>query len=90
MNIENRAIKIYIKNLPPSVAIDLIEKYKIPTPHKQILIAVCVERKSVFATMNKLSNEYSINMSYITCVRYLKTALEMFRKSHILNTEYQI
>lgn len=44
MNPENRAIKIHIKEMAPMTAIQKIEDYKIPTPYKEILIAL-VNRK---------------------------------------------
>lgn len=82
MNIENRAVKLYIKELPPSVAIDLFEQYKIPTPYKEILTIVCVERKGGYKAMEVLEKRYGIYMGYWTFGRRLKDALEMFRKSH--------
>lgn len=44
MNIENRAVKLFIKELPPAEALEKIEQYKIPSPYKEILTIVCVER----------------------------------------------
>ena len=82
MNIENRAVKLYIKELPPSVAIDLFEQYKIPSPYREILTIVCVERKGGYKAMEVLEKKYGIYMSYWTFCRRLKDALEMFRKSH--------
>lgn len=82
MNIENRAIKLYIKELPPAYAIDLFEKYKIPTPYKEILTAVCVNRVSGYKAIEMLENEYGIFLGYWTFGRRLKDALEMFRKAH--------
>lgn len=82
MNIENRAVKLYIKELPPSVAIDLFEQYKIPTPYREILTTVCVERVGGYKAMEILERKYGICMGYWTFGRRLKDALEMFRKSH--------
>lgn len=82
MNIENRAVKLYIKELPPSVAIDLFEQYKIPSPYREILTIVCVERKGGYKALEVLEKKYSIYMGYWTFGRRLKDALEMFRKSH--------
>ena len=83
MNIENRATKLYLKELAPSKAIDLIIAYKIPSPYKEVLIACCVERLDAFSALDYLAEE-NIYMSYFTYIRRLKTALTMFRKSHIL------
>lgn len=85
MNIDNRATKIYIKALPPALAIELIEKYKIPTPYKEILISVCVERRYIFPAMRHLSEKYGINIEYKTFCRRFKDALEMFRKANALD-----
>lgn len=83
MNIENRATKLYLKELPPLEAIEFIEKYKIPSPYKEILITACVARKEGFVGMDYLSEKYQINIQYRTFGRKLKEALEMFRRSHI-------
>lgn len=83
MNIENRAVKLYIKELPPSVAIDLFEQYKIPSPYREILTIVCVERVvGRYKAMSILAERYKIYIDYWTFGRRLKDALEMFRKSH--------
>lgn len=83
MNIENRATKLYLKNLPPLKAIQFIEDYKIPSPYKEVLITACVERKEGFVGMSILSEKYNINIEYRTFSRKLGEALEMFRRSHI-------
>ncbi|MBQ9235444.1 MAG: hypothetical protein IJ184_03150 [Alphaproteobacteria bacterium] len=83
MNIENRATKLYLKELPPLQAIDFIEKYKIPSPYKEVLLTACVERKEGFRGIDYLAEKYNINIQYRTFVRKLKEALEMFRRSHI-------
>jgi hypothetical protein len=82
MNIENRATKVYLKSLPPLTALKFIDEYKIPTPHREILITVCVNRKEGFPAMKQLAKEFNINIEYWTLGRRLKEALEMFRKSH--------
>ena len=74
MNIENRAVKLYLKELPPTVAIDLIEKYKIPSPYKEILITVCVQRVGGYKAMQSLEIRYGIYMSYWTfCRRFFSS-----------------
>lgn len=81
MNIENRAIKVYIRELPPNLARYLIDKYDIPSPYKEILIAICVERKREFAAIEHLKTKYGIHIGYRTLCRYLREALIMFRKA---------
>lgn len=83
MNIENRATKLYLKELAPWYALKLFDEYKIPSPYKEVLIACCVERLDAFRALDYLE-EHKIYMSYFTYIRRLKTALTMFRKSHIL------
>lgn len=83
MNIENKATKLYLKELAPVQALKLINEYKIPTPYKEVLIACCVLRLDAFRALDYLEEE-KIYMSYFTYIRRLKTALTMFRKSHII------
>lgn len=85
MNIENRAIKVYIRELPPNMARHLIEKYRIPSPYKEILIAICVERKRQFAAIDYLKTEYGIHIGFRTLSRYLSDALIMFRKARAVD-----
>lgn len=73
MNIENRAVKLYIKELPPSVAIDLFEQYKIPSPYKEILTIVCVERKGGYKAMR-----HWLLYSAICCAVQISQALVQF------------
>lgn len=71
MNPENRAIKIHIKEMAPMTAIQKIEDYKIPTPYKEILIAL-VNRKEGYEALDYLAEKFSIHMGYWTYGRRLK------------------
>lgn len=82
MNIENRATKLYIRELAPKQALELLDEYKIPSPYKEVLIVCCVERRKDFNAIDTLESRYNIHLSYRTYVRRLKDSLEMFRKSH--------
>lgn len=82
MNPENRAIKIHIKEMAPITAIQKIEDYKIPTPYKEILIAL-VNRKEGYEALDYLAEKFSIHMGYWTYGRRLKESLQMFRKSNL-------
>lgn len=82
MKESSRATKLYIKHLPPILALKLIEDYKIPTPFKEVLIATCVENKGGFKGVEYLSEKYGINISYWQFVKYLSKGLEMFYKTH--------
>lgn len=82
MNVENRAIKVYLKSLAPNAVLKLLDDYNIPSPYREILITVCIHRKEGFAGIDFLSEEYDINLSYWTFVRRVKESLELFRKAH--------
>ena len=81
MNQDNRAIKLYIKNLAPLIAEELIDNYRIPSPHREVLLTACVARKEGYAGCDYLEKTYHISLGYWTFGRRLKEGLEMFRKS---------
>lgn len=79
MNVEKRKTKQYIKGLPPVQAEQLLEEYKIPSPHKEILHLVCVEKcPNFFVVADKLSRIYDINISTWQIGYRLSEALEQF------------
>lgn len=80
MNIDNRATKVYLKSLAPIEALDQIERYKIPSPQKECLIAM-INGKEGFEGCDYLEDVYKIHIGYWTFVRRLKDGLEIFRKS---------
>lgn len=82
MNDENRATKLYIKDLAPIEAIDEISRYKIPTPHREILIAL-VNGKEGYPACDYLEKEFNIYIGYWNYIKKLKEALIMFRKSKL-------
>lgn len=89
MNIENRATKLYLKKLPPVVAVELLEKYMIPSPYKEIINAICIKQLPTFKAIDFLSKEHKINLSYRSICRKLVIALELFRDSNSLdNNKY--
>ncbi len=81
MNIERRATKVYLKSLSPLTAIDLINRCKLPSPWREVLLCACVDRKEGFAGVDHLENQYGISLSYWTFVRRFKESLDMIRKS---------
>ena len=83
MSIERRATKIYLKELPPLTVLELLDKYHIPSPYKEILIAICVERLNVYSAVDFLSEEYNINIGYWNLRKKTSEALDIFRKSHL-------
>lgn len=83
MNIENRATKVMLKNMPAFVAEELITLYKIQTPYKEILYVACVLDYPQFKAMDYLSKKHQINLGFRTYKRKLAEALEKFRIAHI-------
>lgn len=82
MKLENRCTKLYIKSLPAPLALELIDKYKIPSPCREVLITVCVDRKGGYAGVHHLHQKFEISLGYWTFVERLRDALEMFYKTH--------
>ncbi len=88
MNIENRATKIMLKNMPPYMVEELVALYKIPSPYKEILIACCVKDLPQFKAMSWIAKEYQIHIEFRTYKRKLAEALEKFRIAHIYYKEH--
>ena len=86
MNIENRATKVMLKNMPTFMAEELINLYRIKRPYKEILIATCVKGLPQFEAMRELAKE-GINLGYRTFIRKQAKALELFRTAHLLYKE---
>lgn len=84
MNIENRATKVMLKNMPVFMVEDLIRRYKIKSPYKEILEATCIKDKDQFEAMDWLKKEYKIHLGFRTFSRKYAKALEMFRTAHLL------
>lgn len=82
MRTENRHAKKYIKLLPADLALKLFDNYQIPSPHKEILISVCVVRKSGYAGVEYISKTYQLNLGYWTFCDKLQEGLQMFHKAH--------
>lgn len=83
MNIEKRATKHYIKSLPPLLAEELFIKYKIPSPHKEVLYLVCVECcPNYFVVAHELSKRYDINISVWQVGYRLSEGLQKFFTAH--------
>lgn len=80
MNIDNRSTKVYLKDLAPVEALDQIDRYKIPSPQKEFLIAM-INGKEGFEGCDYLEDVYKIHIGYWTFGRRLKEGLEIFRKS---------
>lgn len=86
MNIENRATKVMLKNMPPAMAEELFELYKIKSPYKEILMATCVHDLQQYEALDVLAMQ-NINLGYRTFVRKQAKALEMFRLAHLYHKD---
>lgn len=78
-----RATKIYLKHLPPLLAIKLIDQYKIPSPEREVLISACVDHKGGFAGVENLKKKYDVHISYWAFVDNLARGLDKFYDTHV-------
>lgn len=74
--------KKFLMDLPPKMARHYIEDFELPTPYKEILIAICILRLKGYAIESYLDEEYKIKMPTYTIRRNFKKALAMFRVSY--------
>lgn len=84
MDIENRATKVMLKDMPVFAAEEKIALYKIKSPYKEILEATCILDKDQFEAMDWLKREHKIHLGFRTFSRKYAKALEMFRTAHLL------
>ena len=80
MNIDNRATKVHIKSLSTLEALELFERYKIPSPQKECLIAMVYGNEG-YKGCDYLAEHFNINIGFWTFGRRLKEGLESFRKA---------
>lgn len=74
--------KKFLMDLPPKMARHYIEEFELPTPYREILIAICILRLKGYAIEAYLDKEHKIKMPLWTIRRNFKEALDMFRKSY--------
>lgn len=80
MNEANRSTKVYLKDLAPVEALDQIDRYKIPSPQKECLVAMVYGNEG-YKGCDYLSEHFNINIGFWTFGRRLKEGLESFRKA---------
>lgn len=68
--------------LAPVEAEELIKKFQIPTPYKELLNIICIRRIKGFKILDILEEDYNIKMPYYTMIQNFDTALDMFYKSN--------
>lgn len=69
----------------------MFDEYKIPSPHKEILYLVCVEKcPNFFVVADKLSRTYGINISTWQIGYRLSEALEKFASAKKFSESKQI
>lgn len=73
--------KRYIKSLAPVEALEMIERFKIPSPQAEVLKLVCVENKDLFSTMLLLERDYNLHLSKWQVGYRLAEGLAMFQRS---------
>lgn len=84
MNLENRATKVMLKNMPVFMVEDLMKRYKIKSPYKEILEATCIHDKDQFEAIDWIKYKYKIHIGFRTFSRKYAKALEMFRTAHLM------
>ena len=72
--------KRFIKSLAPIEALELIERFKIPSPQSEVLRLVCVENKDIFSTMLLLEKDH-IHLSVWQVGYRLREGIDMFQRS---------
>lgn len=87
MDIENRATKVMLKDMPVFMVEDLLKKYKIKSPYKEIIEATCIENKDQFEAMDWIKRKYKIHLGFRTFSRKQAKAFEMFRVAHLMYKE---
>ena len=78
----HKIAKLMLMDMAPIEAYKLLEKYKIPTPYKELLEIVCIKRQKGFKIIDILEEEYNIKMPYWTMIKEFGVALDMFYKSN--------
>lgn len=71
-----------LMEMAPIEAYETLEKYKIPTPYKELLEIICIERHKGYKILDRLEEKYNIYMEYWTMIKEFDTALDMFYKSN--------
>lgn len=78
----HKLAKLHLMEMAPIEAIDLINKFQIPTPYKELLNIICVRRIKGFKILDILEEEYNIKMPYYTMIQNFDIALDMFYKTN--------
>lgn len=68
--------------MAPIEAIEILDKYKIPTPYRELLEIICIKRVKGFRILDELEKQYNIKMNYYTMIINFDIALDMFYKSN--------
>lgn len=90
MNIKSKEIRKEFKELAPNLAYEKLEKYRMASPYKEIIIATCIERLDAFSAIQFLKTKYNINLSYWTFVSKKQDALEMLDKCKTADSMAQV
>lgn len=83
MSTVNITTRNFIKSLAPVSAEHLIEKYKLPSPYKEVLTACCILGLQERPAIEWLGKEKHLYLSVWQYRRRLSEGLIKFRKAHI-------
>lgn len=78
----HKIAKLHLMEMAPIEAIEILDKYKIPTPYKELLEIICIKRVKGFRILDELEKQYNIKMNYYTMIINFDIALDMFYKSN--------
>lgn len=78
----HKLAKLHLMEMAPIEAIELINKFQIPTPYKELLNIICIRRVKGFKILDVLEKDYNIKMPYYTMIQNFDIALDMFYKSN--------
>lgn len=78
----HKIAKLHLMEMAPIEAIEILDKYKIPTPYRELLEIICIKRVKGFRILDELEKQYNIKMNYYTMIINFDIALDMFYKSN--------
>lgn len=78
----HKIAKLHLMEMAPIEAIEILDKYKIPTPYRELLEIICIKRIKGFRILDELEKQYNIKMNYYTMIINFDIALDMFYKSN--------
>ena len=81
MNANIKELKNKLKNEAPIVVYNKLEKYRIPSPYKEIIELICIRKMHVYPAILELKDSYNIHLSYWDFINKTNKSLKMFAES---------